>query len=516
MSVRTLRTLDRTSTNLRADINALFTGELNLWTGDINALAATVTTLVAGGAYALPYNFSSNVGDPGLSAMRLDNFAVQTSASTLRISVTGADLANHSGELDLFDQSSSAVKGRGRLQKVGNTTAWLTFDVTARTSSGIYRDLAITNVQGSSAAPFANGDSVLLFYQLTGDKGQAGVDGTPRFGDGSDGDVTISSGTTTLTRNMYYHNLTINGTGSIAAAGYQIFVSGTLDIGNAPAGAIKRTVQSGGAAAADVAGAAATAHAEVMAGGAGQGLIGKTGATSGNVGTASTQAVKTNIMQGGLSGKTSAAGNGDAGGTHNGGAGVAKPATVASMVSLPLHSFALSLFNTLAQGGVGGAGGPSGGAGGGGAKGGGGGGGGSGGGVLDIRANIINRGASTAASAIQSLGGDGGKGGDGTIAGGGGSGGAGGGGGMVQIAYRTLTGATATNCIDVSGGKGGDAGAGVGTGSTAGSGADGGDGGRVRVYDTTAGTVVDNVSAATGSAGVTTVGGAGAVAKYNL
>ena len=30
------------------------------------------------------------------------------------------------------------------------------------------------------------------------------------YGDGSDGNVTISSGTTVLTRDMYYNNLTIN------------------------------------------------------------------------------------------------------------------------------------------------------------------------------------------------------------------------------------------------------------------------------------------------------------------
>src|SRR5579859_7573588 len=35
------------------------------------------------------------------------------------------------------------------------------------------------------------------------------------FGDGSDGNVTISSGTTVITRDMYYNNLTINGSGQI-------------------------------------------------------------------------------------------------------------------------------------------------------------------------------------------------------------------------------------------------------------------------------------------------------------
>lgn len=60
------------------------------------------------------------------------------------------------------------------------------------------------------------------------------------FGDGSDGNVVISSGTTTLVRNMYYNNLTVNGTGSINAAGYLIFVADTLNLSAAPLNAIQR------------------------------------------------------------------------------------------------------------------------------------------------------------------------------------------------------------------------------------------------------------------------------------
>lgn len=43
------------------------------------------------------------------------------------------------------------------------------------------------------------------------------------FGDGSDGNVTISGGTTTLTRDMYYDTLTIDPTGVLIPAGYVIF-----------------------------------------------------------------------------------------------------------------------------------------------------------------------------------------------------------------------------------------------------------------------------------------------------
>lgn len=47
------------------------------------------------------------------------------------------------------------------------------------------------------------------------------------FGDGRDGAATISSNTT-LTKDMYYTNLTVNSTFTLSTGGYRIYVSGTL------------------------------------------------------------------------------------------------------------------------------------------------------------------------------------------------------------------------------------------------------------------------------------------------
>ena len=47
------------------------------------------------------------------------------------------------------------------------------------------------------------------------------------FGDGSDGDITISSDTS-LARDMYYENLTINNGVTLTSTGFRIFVRGTL------------------------------------------------------------------------------------------------------------------------------------------------------------------------------------------------------------------------------------------------------------------------------------------------
>jgi len=71
----------------------------------------------------------------------------------------------------------------------------------------------------------------LLFNGSTWETGSATP---PYFGDGSDGDVTIS-GATTLTRDMYYENLTINASQTLSTGGYRIFVRDTLTINSGAA-----------------------------------------------------------------------------------------------------------------------------------------------------------------------------------------------------------------------------------------------------------------------------------------
>ena len=72
--------------------------------------------------------------------------------------------------------------------------------------------------------------------------------GGTSFGDGSDGPVTISSGTTTLTRDMYYSDLTVSSTGVLLTAGYRIFVSGTLTVSCSSAPCIAPTTAANGVA----------------------------------------------------------------------------------------------------------------------------------------------------------------------------------------------------------------------------------------------------------------------------
>jgi hypothetical protein len=63
-----------------------------------------------------------------------------------------------------------------------------------------------------------------------GSEGPAGVGLAALFGDGSDGDVTISTNDEKLTRDMYYHDLTVASDVTLNPNGWRIFVSGTLTL----------------------------------------------------------------------------------------------------------------------------------------------------------------------------------------------------------------------------------------------------------------------------------------------
>jgi hypothetical protein len=279
------------------------------------------------------------------------------------------------------------------------------------------------------------------------------------FGDGSDGDVTITNTQITLTRDMYYHNLSFSGGGSgIIPAGFRVFVSGTLTM---PVGTrIYGIGNNGGTGDSGVAG---LAGASLAAANLGASTAGSAGGTAGT-GTGGNSSVS-----GAVTGMGGAGGSGGVGGevfgisAPGGTAGAAGTATFSPCIILT--DWLSRTTGVLLQGGSGG----RGGGGGGGDNpffGGGGGGGGGGGRPLLIFANtIVNDGG------INANGGSGGLGGVGQedavcleeacddpaclnhAAGGGGGGG--GGGGSITIAYRAYSG---SGTITANGGAGGIAG----------------------------------------------------------
>lgn len=230
---------------------------------------------------------------------------------------------------------------------------------------------------------------------------------TAIFGDGSDGDVTISADTT-LSRDMYYNNLTIDSGVTLNPNGYIICVKDTLTIN----GTIARNGNNGGC----PSGGAALATNTI--GGSGAGGNGGALSSSGCSGQ--------NGYYGGAGGK------GQDETYHAGGAGGSSP-----MCSIG-NPVILLPTNVGGAGGGGGGGGTS-------RQGAGGG---SGGGVICIYAkNIVFNGTIEA------------KGGNGGIPNGCGHAGGGGGGGYILLIYSSKTG---SGSYDVSGGAagGGDAEAG--------------------------------------------------------
>lgn len=336
------------------------------------------------------------------------------------------------------------------------------------------------------------------------------------FGDGRDGDIAGGAGTTTLTRDTYYRNITLTAGDKLILKNFKLFWSGTLDITAADAKSIIgiATVD-GGDAAGLTAGAAPTSS--VVGGTYGLGNTGAAGKTGG-----------TTTGVNGSVGATLALGNGGvggasgAGGTGIGGSVAGGTSAASAVITAISPVYRIDTAFTRGTGLGGGTGGSTGGSGGGSVTGaaGGSGGCGTGGQVMVMFGANINRGASTPASTIYVGGGKGGAGGNSpTATSGGGGGSSGGGGGNIQLTFGALLGSTAANCIDASGGNGGNGGTGNTTGN-GGNGGHGGNGGRIVKINGTTGaiTLLDNTAVAdTGTtAAVGTVAGTGGTGASTL
>lgn len=157
-----------------ADVNAA----LDLVTTGFDEVSAAITAMTNGSAVGIPYTFSTTTtdADPGAGYLRLDN-ATQTSATTIRADLAGSDGADWTNVLATFDDSTSTVKGYLLLQKLADASKWLLFSLASMASPAGYRNFTVTNVAGSAASPFANGDAIVMKFHRTGDKGDTGATG---------------------------------------------------------------------------------------------------------------------------------------------------------------------------------------------------------------------------------------------------------------------------------------------------------------------------------------------------
>lgn len=281
-----------------------------------------------------------------------------------------------------------------------------------------------TSTPTASKIPFADASSTVNTWVNYG----------ALFGDGSDGNVTVSV-STTLTRDMYYNNLTISNSSTITTNGYRIYIRGTLSGANASS----TIAWNGGNASGLTAGTGGVQTSY------GAGTVGGTGANGAFTGGDSGPVSNSFGSRGGIGGSDN---NGHAGG----GTGTISTSTPPRAFSLAHYLFdpATSTILKVGQGG-------SGGGGGGASAVSVGGGGGGGGGVVVVFANAL-----AGTLTVQAIGGDGAN-ASGAQAGGG----AGGGGGHVSLYYHTTT---ATLNVSVRTGNGGT---GIGGGAAGGSGVGG-------------------------------------------
>ena len=334
------------------------------------------------------------------------------------------------------------------------------------------------NISGGSAAP-----SDLTLTQMQTILGIGGSSDLIVFGGGGDGAQAFGFGTMTLTRDMYWTNLTLHAGDKIITNGWRIFVSGTLDISAADSHSIQAdgaagangSGSTGGAGGAGFTSAGTLGHGSANGGGGGNGSTGV-----GNGGSNATTVVSPNN-----GGDPGTGGNGGTGGNAGNGGGAAN-------TQVPWYCYRIDddlIWQHIQAGNVPVNGGFSGGGGGGGggdfgtSTGGGAGGGGAGAHVLYLAARTVARGTNTNPAIISAEGGAGGNGANGGATNSnGGGGGAGGGGGFLIFLYFAKTGSAITNGISASSGLGGTGGNAAGTG-TNGLGGGGGGAGNLLNFD---------------------------------
>lgn len=425
--------------------------------------------------------------------------------------VLGAALAEHQA----LGAAHDGDWGRFYIQE---GSAWETVRGTY-THSGTTLALELIDSSTGSLLTLTTAAEVYLEWTSEDAKLVHSIAGASLFGDGSDGNVTVSTGVA-LTRDMYYDNLTLAAGGQIVCgntnAAVRIFVRGTLDLTAADAYAIISDGKPGGTA------AASTTNSSSSTGGASGGSA-ATELTIGSSGSGNSGGGGGNTV-GGTPGNSAAAvpyGAGGAGGAggrgahgwdpvgtgHVGGSGGAIT-TPLRMHHLSLDQFVLG--NTFIKGGAGGGGGGAGKPGGYASAGGGGGG--AGGNMLIICARRIVTGGSTPASVICARGGEGGGGGNAganTYTGGGGGGG---GGGALVIVVGARVGAPVADLLNANGGAGGVRGAPAGY-SYFGS---GGSGGSIVIVNLSAGTFAVSTQSTAPVTGTTGSAGAGGITKATL
>lgn len=144
----------------------------------LNIFVASLNARDVGGAKTFIFvnDGASADSDPGPGNMRFSAIP-QSNSTVIRLD----NQPNNGGEISSFLSSlasgTSNIKGSLRVQKVNDPTAWILFDIFDLTNANGYWNIGGMVRTGSNLNPFSGGDSLVVFFDRNGDKGDGG--GTP-------------------------------------------------------------------------------------------------------------------------------------------------------------------------------------------------------------------------------------------------------------------------------------------------------------------------------------------------
>lgn len=150
-----------------------FVAHLPVLAEQINETAAGMNAIAAGGAYAIPLVFdgsSTTSAAPGAGKIRFNNLT-QSNATSMYVDLVDASGVTITSQLDAFDNSTSVIKGTLRFVNTSDKSKWAIFNITDVNTPSGYRTLLVSSVDSSSSNPFSDGDSLVMYFQRTGDKG---------------------------------------------------------------------------------------------------------------------------------------------------------------------------------------------------------------------------------------------------------------------------------------------------------------------------------------------------------
>lgn len=142
------------------------------------------------GGFKQNFDSATSDADPGAGEFRFNNATV-ASATAAYLNNADVEGATVSGLIDLWDNSTSAIKGLVRFEKTTDPSVWAQFEVTGSVTDGTgYRKITLQN--GVSNGTFTAGDRFAIAFFGTGNTPTVTVGSTTTLPAGSSATVTNS------------------------------------------------------------------------------------------------------------------------------------------------------------------------------------------------------------------------------------------------------------------------------------------------------------------------------------